>query len=165
MDIRIVRIFNTYGPRQSARAVIPTIMTQIATGKRAIKLGAVSPTRDFSFVADTVSGFVALAKSSAGHGEVINFGSGFEISIGETASLIAEVMGVEIEISTDEARLRPAGSEVDRLWCDNSKAKALLGWVPTYGGKEGFRRAIAITAEWFSRPENLARYKPEQYNI
>ena len=165
LPVVTARPFNTFGPRQSARAVIPTIMTQIATGKRAIKLGAVSPTRDFSFVADTVSGFVALAKSSAGHGEVINFGSGFEISMGETASLIAEVMGVEIEISTDEARLRPAGSEVDRLWCDNSKAKALLGWVPTYGGKEGFRRAIAITAEWFSRPENLARYKPEQYNI
>lgn len=165
LPVVTARPFNTFGPRQSARAVIPTIMTQIATGQRVIKLGAVSPTRDFSFVADTVSGFVALANSSAGLGEVINFGSGFEISIGETASLIAEVMQVEIEISTDEARLRPVGSEVDRLWCDNSKANALLGWTPTYGGKDGFRSALAITAEWFSKPENLARYKAEQYNI
>ena len=165
LPVVTARPFNTFGPRQSARAVIPTIITQIATGQREIKLGAVSPTRDFSFGADTVSGFVARAKSSVGLGEVINFGSSFEISIGETANLIAEVMQVQIEVSTDEARLRPAGSEVDRLWCDNSKAKALLGWVPTYGGKEGFRRALAITAEWFARPENLARYKPDQYNI
>ena len=153
------------GSAQSARAVIPTIMTQIATGKRAIKLGAVSPTRDFSFVADTVSGFVALAKSSAGHGEVINFGSGFEISIGETASLIAEVMGVEIEISCDSQRLRPEKSEVERLWASNQKAKDLLGWQPRYGGIEGFRRGLSQTVTWFTNPENLRGYKSDIYNV
>jgi dTDP-glucose 4,6-dehydratase len=165
LPVVTARPFNTFGPRQSARAVIPTIITQIASGQRSIRLGAVSPTRDFSFVGDTVSGCVALAKSSAGLGEVINFGSGFEISVGDTARLIAEVMQAEIEIVTDEARLRPEGSEVERLWCDNSKARELLGWVPAYGGKDGFGRALALTAEWFTRPENLARYKPDQYNI
>lgn len=166
-DLPVVtaRPFNTFGPRQSARAVIPTIITQIASGMREIKLGAVSPTRDFSFVSDTVNGFVTLAKSTAGLGEVINFGSGFEISIGEAAHLISEVMGVPIEIKTDEARMRPVGSEVDRLWCDNTKAKELLGWTPSYGGKDGFKRALELTAQWFTRPENLAEYKPQHYNI
>lgn len=165
LPVVIARPFNTYGPRQSARAVIPTIITQIASGQRKIKLGAVSPTRDFNFVQDTVAGFIAALDSDNALGEAINFGSNFEISIGETARLIAEAMNTEIEIVTDEARLRPADSEVERLWADNSKAKKFFGWQPAYAGREGFRRGLAETAEWFARPENLRDYKTDIYNL
>ncbi len=165
LPVVIVRPFNTYGPRQSARAVIPTIITQIATGKRQIKLGAVSPTRDFNYVQDTVAGFIAALNSQHGLGEVINIGSNFEISIGDTARLIATTMGVEIEIITDENRLRPELSEVERLWADNSKAKRLLGWQPSYGGMAGFTRGLTETAEWFSLEHNRASYKTEIYNL
>jgi NAD dependent epimerase/dehydratase len=165
LPVVVVRPFNTYGPRQSARAVIPTIITQIASGQRQIKLGAVSPTRDFNFVTDTVAGFVCALESDSGVGGVINFGSNFEISIGETARLIASLMNVEIEIQTDEERLRPANSEVERLWADNSKAKRLFGWEPTYAGSEGFRRGLNTTVEWFMQHENLKRYKAEIFNL
>jgi Nucleoside-diphosphate-sugar epimerases len=165
LPVVIARPFNTYGPRQSARAVIPTVITQIANGQREIKLGAVSPTRDFNFVKDTVGGFIAALESGAGVGEVVNFGSNFEISVGDTARLIAEAMGVEIGIVTDEARLRPQHSEVERLWADNGKAKQLFGWQPAYGGREGFKRGLAETAEWFLDPANLAGYKADRYNI
>jgi dTDP-glucose 4,6-dehydratase len=163
--VAILRPFNTYGPRQSARAVIPTIITQIANGKRQIKLGAVRPTRDFSYVADTVAGFMAALESDQGIGEVINIGSNFEISIGDTARNIAEVMGAEIEIITDAQRLRPEKSEVERLWAANDKARELLGWQPQYGGLEGFRRGLAETAAWFSQPSHLASYKSDRYNL
>ncbi|MEI7431350.1 MAG: NAD-dependent 4,6-dehydratase LegB [Betaproteobacteria bacterium] len=165
LPVVIARPFNTYGPRQSARAVIPTIITQVANGQRKIKLGAVSPTRDFNFVKDTVAGFIAALEDCGCQGEVINFGSNFEISIGDTVQLIADVMNIEIEIVTDEARLRPENSEVERLWADNSKAKQLLNWQPTYGGREGFIRGLAETAEWFLDPTNLAAYKADRYNI
>ncbi|MCD0496501.1 NAD-dependent 4,6-dehydratase LegB [Achromobacter sp. MY14] len=165
LPVVIARPFNTYGPRQSARAVIPTIITQIANGQRQIKLGAVSPTRDFNFVKDTVSGFIAALEGTGGLGEVVNFGSNFEISIGDTAKLIAEVMGKEIEIVTDEARLRPENSEVERLWAANAKAKALFNWEPSYGGRDGFKRGLEETAEWFRNPANLAAYKADRYNI
>jgi len=165
LPVVIARPFNTYGPRQSARAVIPTIITQIANGQRQIKLGAVSPTRDFNFVQDTVAGFIAALNSEKGLGEVVNFGSNFEISIGDTARLIAEAMNTEIEIVTDEARLRPENSEVERLWADTTKAKQLFGWQPAYGGREGFKRGLAETAEWFQDPTNLAGYKADRYNI
>ena len=165
LPVVIARPFNTYGPRQSARAVIPTIITQIANGKRQIKLGAVSPTRDFNFVQDTVAGFVAALSSDQGLGEVVNFGSNFEISIGDTAQLIAEAMNTEIEIITDEARLRPENSEVERLWADNAKARQLLGWQPSYGGREGFKRGLIETAEWFAQPDNLRGYKADIYNV
>jgi NAD dependent epimerase/dehydratase len=165
LPVVIVRPFNTYGPRQSARAVIPTIITQIASGKRQIKLGAVSPTRDFNYVQDTVAGFIAAMNSEQGLGEVVNFGSNFEISIGDTAQLIAEAMNAEIEIITDEARMRPADSEVERLWADNAKAKQLFGWQPAYGGREGFKRGITETAKWFEKAENLSSYKADVYNI
>ena len=161
----IIRPFNTYGPRQSTRAVIPTIITQIANGKQQIKLGAVSPTRDFNYVQDTVAGFMATLNSEKGLGEVVNFGSNFEISIHDTAKLIAEAMNIEIEIITEEVRLRPENSEVDRLWADNTKAKQLFGWQPSYGGREGFRRGLTETAEWITLPENLRRYKADIYNI
>ncbi|OSQ27332.1 NAD-dependent 4,6-dehydratase LegB [Thalassospira sp. MCCC 1A03138] len=161
----IARPFNTYGPRQSARAVIPTIITQIANGRRTINLGAVSPTRDFNYVKDTVMAFVAALESGDGLGEVVNFGSNFEISVGDTASLIADVMGIEVQITTDEARLRPKGSEVERLWASNDKARDLFGWQPCYGGAEGFRRGLEETVAWFSQPDNLASYKFDIYNI
>lgn len=165
LPVITLRPFNTYGPRQSARAVIPTIITQIANGQRQIKLGAVSPTRDFNYVKDTVAGFIAALNSSEGLGEVINIGSNFEVSVGDTAQLIAGVMNAEIEIVTDEIRLRPANSEVNRLWAENSKAKQLLDWEPVYGGREGFKQGLAETAEWFSNPANLAGYKSDRYNI
>ena len=163
--VSIIRPFNTYGPRQSARAIIPTVITQIANGKRKIKLGALHPTRDFNFVMDTVRGFISVAESEESVGEVINIGSNFEISIGDTVQLIAEVMGVEIEIETDEVRLRPEKSEVDRLWADNSKARDLTGWEPVYGGREGFKRGLAETVAWFTKPENLKNYKTDIYNV
>lgn len=165
LPVTTVRPFNTYGPRQSARAVIPSIIGQLASGSRLIKLGATSPTRDFNFVADTVKGFVLAAATDSGAGEVINLGSNFEISIGETVKLIAEVMGREVDIQTDEARVRPSASEVERLWADNQKAKRLLGWSPEFGGREGFKRGLAVTAQWFTDPDNLALYKTDRYNI
>lgn len=165
VPVTILRPFNTYGPRQSARAVIPTIITQIASGARRIRLGALSPTRDFNYVKDTVRGFIAALESDAAVGEVINVGSNYEISIGDTARLIADVMGAEIEIETDEERLRPENSEVNRLWADNSKAKKLLNWEPEYGGADGFKRGLSETAEWYSKAENLKRYKADMYNI
>ena len=165
VPVVIARPFNTYGPRQSARAVIPTIITQIANGLRAIKLGAVAPTRDFSFVQDTISGFISVLKSSAGVGEVVNFGSGFEISIGDTAGLIAAIMNTEIEVVTDEGRLRPLRSEVERLWADNTKAKQLFGWQPSYAGREGFQRGLIETINWFVEPKNLRGYRFDTYNL
>lgn len=161
----IVRPFNTYGPRQSARAVIPTIITQIASGQRRIRLGALTPTRDFNYVADIVAGFIAAMDTDAGTGEVVNLGSNFEISVGETARLIAEVMHVDIEILTDEARIRPENSEVERLWASNDKARTLFGWQPAYGRRDGFARGLAETAAWFCDAQNLVRYKTDRYNI
>lgn len=163
--VTLLRPFNTYGPRQSARAVIPTIITQIANGQRQIKLGAVHPTRDFNFVADTVSGFIAALGADRAVGEVINLGSNFEISIGDTARAIAEVMGVQIELVTDDQRLRPEKSEVERLWASNTKARDLLGWQPSYGGRDGFLRGLAETVAWFREPANLAAYKSHIYNV
>ncbi len=165
LPVITVRPFNTYGPRQSARAVIPAIMTQIASGHKQIKLGAISPTRDFNYVQDTVDGFIAALMSEKGLGEVVNIGSNFEVSIGETVSLIAEVMGSEVEIVTDESRFRPTGSEVERLWADNSKAKELIGWTPLFAGKSGFKRGLLETANWFSKSENLSQYKVGIYNV
>ena len=161
----IVRPFNTYGPRQSARAVIPTIITQIANGQSQIKLGAVSPTRDFNYVADIVAGFIASLDSGRGIGEAINLGSNFEISIGATAQTIADVMGTSIEIITDEQRLRPVKSEVERLWASNNKARELLGWQPHYGGREGFINGIKETVAWFRESSHLSAYKSNIYNL
>jgi len=160
-----VRPFNTYGPRQSTRAVIPTIITQIASGQRAIKLGSIHPTRDFSFVADTVAGFLAALAATDVVGEVVNIGSGFEISIADTARAIAQSMNVEIEIVSEEQRLRPEGSEVERLFASNAKARELLGWGPRYGGIDGFRRGLAETIAWFTQPSNLAGYRPNLYTL
>jgi len=163
--VSIIRPFNTYGPRQSARAVIPTIITQIVKGQSEIKLGALEPTRDFNYIRDIIRGFIAIAESDLSVGEVINIGSNFEISIGETVSIIAEMMGVKTVIKTEMARLRPEGSEIERLRADNSKALKLTGWSPLYGGMEGFRKGLSETIEWFSNPNNLEQYKSHLYNI
>lgn len=163
--VSVIRPFNTYGPRQSARAVIPTIITQIAAGARELRLGAVHPTRDFNFVADTVRGFVAIAECDQAVGRVVNVGSNFEITVGDTACMIAEVMQAEIEITSDEQRLRPAASEVERLWADNTLARELAGWSPQYAGRDGLRRGLAETVEWFRNPDNLRRYKAGLYNL
>jgi dTDP-glucose 4,6-dehydratase len=163
--VSIVRPFNTYGPRQSARAVIPTIITQIASGQRAIKLGALHPTRDFNYISDTVDGFIKALDSERSVGQVINIGSSFEISIEDTARVIAEVMGEDISITTDTMRLRPKNSEVERLYADNRKAKDLLGWSPAYGGRDGFKKGLAETIAWFCDPEHLKLYKTGIYNL
>ena len=163
--VATIRPFNTYGPRQSARAVIPTIITQIASGAREIKLGALAPTRDFNHVRDTVRGFVAVAECDEAVGQVVNVGSNYEISIGDTARLIAELMSADVAIASDEQRLRPAGSEVDRLWADNTRARTLAGWTPEYAGVEGLRRGLGETIAWFRDPANLRRYKAGLYNI
>lgn len=163
--VTVIRPFNTYGPRQSARAVIPTIITQIASGARQVKLGALAPTRDFNFVADTVRGFEVLAECDAAVGRTVNVGSGFEISIGDTAAIIAELMGGGVEVVQDSQRLRPAASEVERLWADNGLITALTGWTPDYGGGEGFRRGLAETIDWFRDPANLGGYKAGIYNL
>ncbi|AXE32667.1 NAD-dependent dehydratase [Chromobacterium phragmitis] len=163
--VATIRPFNTYGPRQSARAVIPTIITQIAAGMDEIKLGAIHPTRDFNFVQDTVRGFCAVAECDAALGKVINVGSNYEVSVGDTARLIAELMGRDVRFTSDEQRLRPAGSEVERLWADNRLARELAGWAPEYAGIDGLRRGLKETIDWFSEPSNLGRYKAGNYNI
>lgn len=163
--VATIRPFNTYGPRQSARAVIPTIITQIAAGANEIRLGATHPTRDFNYVADTVRGFVAVAEADAAIGQVVNVGSNFEISIGDTVKLIAERMGRTVSVVCENERLRPEGSEVERLWAANAKAAKVANWTPEYGGRDGFSRGLDETIAWFSDADNLARYKTEIYNI
>lgn len=165
LPVVIARPFNTYGPRQSARAVIPTVITQISNGERQLKLGATTPTRDFSYVQDTVDAFIATLRSDVGLGEVVNFGNNFEISIGELVTLIAEKMNLEVEITSDAERIRPVNSEVERLWADNSKARELFGWSPKYAGRDGLARGLQKTINWFMQPENLHRYKSDIYNL
>jgi nucleoside-diphosphate-sugar epimerase len=163
--VAVIRPFNTYGPRQSARAVIPTIITQIASGARELRLGATHPTRDFNYVADTVRGFIAVAQCDDAVGKVINIGSNFEISVGDTARMIVDVMRADVAIASDEQRLRPAASEVERLWADNTLARELTGWTPQYAGHDGLRRGLVETVAWFRNPDNLRRYKAGLYNL
>lgn len=164
VPVGILRPFNTYGPRQSARAVIPTIISQLAN-KSKVKLGSLSPTRDFSFVQDTANGFLAAAQSDAIVGQTINLGSGFEISIKETAETIARLMNTKLELVDDEQRVRPENSEVERLHASIEKAKTLLGWQPELKGLAGFETGLKKTIEWFSNPKNLSRYKADRYNL
>tara|TARA_Y100000589_G_C27197583_1_gene647673 strand:- start:7763 stop:8761 length:999 start_codon:yes stop_codon:yes gene_type:complete len=163
--IAVIRPFNTYGPRQSARAVIPTIITQIAAGKRDIKLGAITPTRDFNYVEDTCKAFIAIAESKKSIGKVINSASNFEISIGDTVNLITEIMNVDVNIITDEERLRPNKSEVNRLFGENSLLLELTNWDPKYIGNDGFRKGLKLTIDWFSEPSNLKYYNPYKYTV
>lgn len=162
--VAIARPFNTYGPRQSARAIIPTIISQIASGIRKLSLGDLRPTRDFNFVSDTVNGFLAIGEADAAVGEVINVGSGYEIAIGDLVKLIADVMDVQLEIEQDDARIRPEKSEVFRLCASAEKALRLTGWKPQFAGKDGLRRGLELTAEWFTDPANLQHYKSNIYN-
>lgn len=161
LPITIVRPFNTYGPRQSARAVIPTIISQIAGGMKEIKLGDLSPTRDFNYVADTCRGFIELTKCDKAIGETVNIGSNYEISIKDTLDLIKDIMHSDVRFITDEQRIRPENSEVFRLWCDNTKIKELTGFEPKYSIREGIEK----TVEWFTKPENLSKYKIGLYNL
>jgi NAD dependent epimerase/dehydratase len=163
--VAVLRPFNTYGPRQSARAVIPTVISQLANGQRRVQLGALHPTRDFSYVADTVQAFISVAECDATIGEVLNSGSGFEISIEDTARLIAEVMDREIELVYDPQRIRPEKSEVERLFASAERLRQLTGWAPAYGGREGFRRGLENTVAWFTSGDNLSAYKAHIYNI
>ena len=165
LPVVTLRPFNTYGPRQSARAVIPTIITQIANGNSQIKLGSITPTRDFNFISDTVNGFLSALKSKSGVGEVINLGSNFEISIQDIASLIGEIMNQEIKLIDSDERIRPDNSEVHRLWADNSKAIELLSWKPEYASLNGLKKGLEETVNWFKRPNNLNLYKSEIYNV
>ena len=165
LPVTILRPFNTYGPRQSTRAIIPTVIAQILDGSRHLQLGALHPTRDFNFVTDPAAAFVAALDSEGGVGEVVNIGSDFEVSIGDTVKVIADVMEVEVEVETDDARIRPERSEVERLWASNGKARELLGWAPAYGGSDGFRRGIGETVAWFSEPVNRSGLRSDRYVV
>ena len=165
LPITILRPFNTYGPRQSARAVIPTIIIQILKGKKEISLGSTHPTRDLNYVEDTVDGFIKALVAPKIEGEVINLGSGFEISIGNLAHMIAELMGTKISIKESSERVRPTDSEVERLLADNQKAKELLKWSPKNSGEAGLRLGLIKTIEWFRNPENLKKYSSDLYVV
>ncbi len=161
LPITILRPFNTYGPRQSNRAVIPQIITQIANKKKRIKLGSLIPTRDFNFVKDTCSAFIAVAKSKNAIGEIVNSASNFEISIGETAKLISEIMNCSVEIESEYGRIRPEHSEVNRLYGSNKKILSISEWNPKYQGLEGFKKGLIETIEWFKDLKNLEHYGSE----
>jgi len=163
--ISILRPFNTYGPRQSQRAVISTIIGQLASGKKEINLGSTYPTRDFNFVSDTCEAFIASAESSKTIGKTINSASNFEISIKETAELIAEIMNTDLKIHEDKKRLRPENSEVYRLFGDNTLLKDLTNWNPSFSGKEGFKKGLKKTIDWFLNKKHLNLYNPEKYSI
>lgn len=161
LPLTIARPFNTYGPRQSARAVIPTIITQIASGKKKIKLGDTSPTRDFNYVEDCCRALILIAENNKTIGETINIGSNSEISILNTLELIKELMSSDVSFINDEERLRPKKSEVFRLWCDNKKIQQLVGYEPKFSIKDGLKETI----DWITKPENLKIYKSEIYNV
>ncbi|MCM1522538.1 MAG: GDP-mannose 4,6-dehydratase [Muribaculaceae bacterium] len=161
LPVVVARPFNTYGPRQSARAIIPSIISQIAAGKREINVGDLTPTRDFNFVTDTAAGFIALGETPGIEGREINIATGTEVSMADTLDMIAKVMGADVTFKTDPARLRPAGSEVFRLCGDNTLITSLTSWRPQIDLETGLRR----TAEWFTQPDNLSRYKTGIYNV
>jgi nucleoside-diphosphate-sugar epimerase len=161
LPVTIARPFNTYGPRQSARAVIPTIITQIANGAKEIKLGDITPTRDFNYVEDTCRGLIALAQCDESIGQTVNIGSNFEISISDTLNMIKEVMNSDVKFIVDEQRIRPEKSEVFRLWCDNSKIEKLTGFKPEVDIRQGIQRTI----DWITQPQHLESYKSEIYNV
>ena len=163
LPVTIVRPFNTYGPRQSNRAIIPTIISQILDGKKQIKLGSLYPTRDFSYIDDTVNGFISAAISKNSIGETFNIGAGYEISIGDLFNVINKLCGSNAKIKTDSVRIRPKSGEVYRLKADNKKAKKIIKWEPKYSGKSGLIRGLKNTIEWFSKEENLCKYKTDHY--
>jgi NAD dependent epimerase/dehydratase len=161
LPVTIARPFNTYGPRQSARAIIPTIITQIANGAKEIKIGDLTPTRDFNYVKDTTAGFIALSKSDSTVGKEINIASNYEISMLDTLNMIKKIMNSNVEFITDNQRLRPENSEVFRLWGDNKLIKKLTEFEPKYSIEMG----LAETCKWFSKSTNLEKYKSNIYNV
>lgn len=161
LPVTVIRPFNIYGPRQSARAIIPTIITQIISGKKKINIGSTYPTRDLTYVKDTVDGFIKIAESDKSIGEVINIGNNFEISVKDLINLISKIMNAKIEIMIEEKRVRPIKSEVERLWADTKKARELFNWKPRYSLEQGLKKTI----EWFCETNNLNFYKPDMYNI
>ena len=163
--VTVLRPFNTYGPRQSARAVIPTIITQILSGKKEIALGSLTPTRDFNYVDDTCSAFLNLSQSNSAIGRVVNSASKYEISIKDLVKLIADIMQADIEVVIEEERLRPELSEVNRLFGDNTILKSLTNWEPTHAGKKGLIKGLTKTIEWFSNSDNLNYYPANKYVV
>jgi NAD dependent epimerase/dehydratase len=161
LPVVIARPFNTYGPRQSARAVIPTIISQIASGASEIKIGDRSPTRDFNYVLDTCKGMIELAECDSAVGQVVNIGSNYEISVGEVFEKIKKIMKSDAVATAEQQRIRPEKSEVQRLWCDNTKIRGLTGYKPDYNLEDGLKSTI----EWFMQPENLRKYKTGIYNV
>lgn len=165
LPVVTVRPFNTYGPRQSTRAIIPTVITQLTEDEGPLKLGSLHPTRDFTYVTDTARGFLAADRAASCEGEVVNLGTGFEISIGDLAQMIGDLMGLEPEIVREEARVRPRESEVERLLADNTKANELIGWSPEFSGEQGLRHGLKRTISWFTVRENLEHYRPGEYTV
>ncbi len=161
LPLKIVRPFNTYGPRQSARAIIPTVISQLISGNKKIELGNLSPTRDLTYVKDTCKGFLEIYKSTSLIGEATNIGMNSEISIGDLTNLIGELLNIKIEIKSSDERIRPSKSEVERLYCDNSKLLNHTSWEPKYSLKNGIKEVI----DWMRDPENLIKYKSENYNV
>ena len=165
LPVSIIRPFNTYGPRQSARAIIPTVITQISQGMKEIKLGSLEPTRDFTYVVDTADAFVKALDAPDIIGKTINLGTNFEISIASLVQMIAKIMYADIKVIADAKRVRPKNSEVERLWSDNTLAKKLLEWKPQFSDTEGLRKGLEKTITWFLDPTNQKMYKPGIYNL
>jgi dTDP-glucose 4,6-dehydratase len=165
VPVTTVRPFNTYGPRQSQRAFIPSVIVQLLSGAESISLGSLSPTRDLTFVTDTAEGFRAVAEGTGGRGEVFNMGSGFEISMGEVVEMLCEISGRKVAVSEDPARVRPENSEVERLWSDSSKIESAFGWKPAHAGRDGLYRGLEKTYAWFRDNSNEAGYDAKRYVV
>ena len=165
VPVTTVRPFNTYGPRQSQRAFIPSVIVQMLSGAESISLGSLSPTRDLTFVADTAEGFRAVAEGTGGLGEVFNMGSGFEISMGEVVDMLSEISGRKVVVAEDPARVRPENSEVERLWSDSSKIESAFGWKPSHAGRDGLYRGLEKTYAWFRDNSNEAGYDAKRYVV
>ncbi len=165
LPVTVIRPFNTFGPRQSQRAAIPTIISQLLNKKKEIKLGNLKSSRDFTLVFDTVDGFIKTINNKKCIGKVINLGTGSHFTIKETLKIISKILKKEIKVTLDKKRIRPKKSEVDRLLSNNNKAKKLLNWKPKYSGRKGFYKALEITINWFKNPKNLKLYKTDIYNV
>ena len=165
LPVTTIMPFNTYGPRQSQRAFIPSVMVQLLAGNPALRLGSLAPTRDLTFVKDTARGFADTLESDQGIGETFNMGSGFEVSMSEVVDMICEISGQNPTVSVDETRIRPAASEVDRLWSDSSKMTDIFGWKPDFAGKDGLYRGLEATYAWLSDNHKLPGYDASQYVV
>ena len=165
VPVTTVRPFNTYGPRQSQRAFIPSVIVQLLSGAEGISLGSLSPTRDLTFVTDTADGFLAAAEGTGGLGEVFNMGSGFEISMGEVVDMLSEISGRNVIVKEDPARVRPENSEVERLWSDSSKMESAFGWSPSHAGRDGLYLGLQKTYAWFRDNSSEAGYDAKRYVV